>query len=118
MLLKVRLNNVRAITVHALHSVAEHPKILEGSTWALDEVLTGTRWGRWRTCAGACRWPARTVDETLKGRLVDVRDTLREVFWTRPGSKLERTPSRPCARATQIRGWGALVCFTEGEVRG
>lgn len=24
MLLKVRLNNVRAITVHALHSVAEH----------------------------------------------------------------------------------------------
>ena len=36
MLLKVRLNNVRAITVHALHSVAEHPKVLEGSTRALE----------------------------------------------------------------------------------
>jgi len=40
-LLKVRLDNVRAILVHALDTVAEHPEILETLTRALDEVLTG-----------------------------------------------------------------------------
>ena len=46
MLLEVRLNNMRAITIHALHSIAKHPKFLEGPTRTLDEVLTGTCWGR------------------------------------------------------------------------
>jgi hypothetical protein len=41
-LLKVRLDNVRAILVHALDTVAEHPEILETLTRALDELLTGT----------------------------------------------------------------------------
>jgi hypothetical protein len=33
-LLKVRLDNVRAILVHALDTVAEHPEILESLTRA------------------------------------------------------------------------------------
>lgn len=107
MLLKVRLNNVRAITVHALHSVAEHRKTLEDPTRALDEVLTGTRWGRWRTCSRACRWPARTVDETPKGRLVDVPDTLREVL-SRAGEQAGEgegaSPALPEGHSTSAGG--------------
>jgi hypothetical protein len=58
-LLKVRLDNVRAILVHALDTVAEHPEILEALTRALDELLTGTlgtRWGHWRTYWGTWSW--------------------------------------------------------------
>src|SRR5215204_6168322 len=41
LLLKVRLDNVRAILKHALDTVAEHPEILRTLTRALDELLTG-----------------------------------------------------------------------------
>jgi hypothetical protein len=40
-LLKVRLDDVRAILKHALDTVAEHPEILRILTRALDELVTG-----------------------------------------------------------------------------
>ncbi len=81
-LLKVRLDNVRAILVHALDTVAEHPEILEVLTRALDEVLTGTL----GNAVGALEDVlgdldvGGTVDEALKGSLEEVRDTLQEVL--------------------------------------
>jgi hypothetical protein len=79
---KVRLDNVRAILVHALDTVAEHPEILESLTRALDEMLTGTL----GNAVGALENVfgdldvGGTVDEALRGRLEDVRDTLQEVL--------------------------------------
>ncbi len=81
-LLKVRLDNVRAILVHALDTVAEHPEILESLTRALDEVLTGTlgnALGALENVLGDLE-VGGAVDEALKGRLEEVRDTLQEVL--------------------------------------
>jgi hypothetical protein len=81
-LLKVRLDNVRAILVHALDTVAEHPEILEALTRALDELLTGTL----ANALGALENVLEdldvggTVDEALKGSLEEVRDTLQDVL--------------------------------------
>jgi hypothetical protein len=81
-LLKVRLDNVRAILMHALDTVAEHPEILESLTRALDELLTGTL----GNAVGALEDVlgdldvGGTVDEALKGRLEEVRDTLQDVL--------------------------------------
>ena len=81
-LLKVRLDNVRAILVHALDTVAEHPEILESLTRALDELLTGTL----GNAVGALEDVlgdldvGGTVDEALRGSLEEVRDTLREIL--------------------------------------
>ena len=81
-LLKVRLDNVRAILVHALDTVAEHPEILETLTRALDELLTGTlgnALGALENVLGDLE-VGGTVDEVLKGSLEEVRDTLQEVL--------------------------------------
>jgi hypothetical protein len=81
-LLKVRLDNVRAILVHALDTVAEHPEILETLTRALDELLTGTlgnALGALEDVLGDLD-VGGTVDEALRGSLEEVRDTLREVL--------------------------------------
>ena len=81
-LLKVRLDNVRAILVHALDTVAEHPEILETLTRALDELLTGTL----GNAVGALENVLRdldvggTVDEALRGSLEEVRDALQEIL--------------------------------------
>ena len=81
-LLKVRLDNVRAILVHALDTVAEHPEILETLTRALDELLTGTL----GNALGALEDVLEdldvggTVDEALRGSLEEVRDTLQEIL--------------------------------------
>jgi len=81
-LLKVRLDNVRAILTHALDTVAEHPQILRTLTRALEELVTGTLGG----ALGALESVlgdlevGGTVDELLKGRLEEVRDTLQEVL--------------------------------------
>src|ERR687897_3028090 len=40
-LLKVRLDDVRAILNHALNTVAQHPEILRTLTRALDDLVTG-----------------------------------------------------------------------------
>jgi hypothetical protein len=81
-LLKVRLDDVRAILKEALETVAEHPEILRILTRALDEVLTGRlgdALGTLENVLGSLV-EGGTVDELLKGRLEDVRDTLKEVL--------------------------------------
>jgi len=81
-LLKVRLDNVRAILVHALDTVAEHPEILEALTRALDELLTGTlgnALGALEDVLGDLE-VGGTVDEALRGSLEEVRDTLQEIL--------------------------------------
>ena len=81
-LLKVRLDNVRAILVHALDTVAEHPEILETLTRALAELLTGTlgnALGALEDVLGDLE-VGGTVDEALRGSLEEVRDALREVL--------------------------------------
>jgi len=81
-LLKVRLDNVRAILVHALDTVAEHPEILESLTRALDELLTGTLGnavGALEDVLGDLE-VGGTVDEALRGSLEEVRDTLQEIL--------------------------------------
>ena len=80
--LKVRLKHIRAILEKALDTIGEHPEILRilarslsrvvreslGETLAtLDSVLEGLEVGD-------------TVDEALRGRLQEVRDTLEEVL--------------------------------------
>ncbi len=82
LLLKVRLDNVRAILTHALDTVAEHPQILRVLTRALDELLTGTlgnALGALENVLGDLD-VGGTVDELLKGRLEEVRDSLQEVL--------------------------------------
>jgi len=81
-LLKVRLDNVRAILEKALDTVAEHPEILRALTRALDELLRGTlgnALGAIENVLGDLE-VGGTVDELLKGRLEEVRDTLQEVL--------------------------------------
>jgi hypothetical protein len=82
LLLKVRLDNVRAILTHALDTVAEHPQILRTLTRALDELLTGTlgnALGALENVLGDLE-VGGTVDELLKDRLEEVRDSLQEVL--------------------------------------
>jgi hypothetical protein len=81
-LLKVRLDDVRAILKHALDTVAEHPEILRILTRALDELVTGRlgdALGTLEDVLGSLE-DNGTVDELLKGRLEDVRDTLQEIL--------------------------------------
>jgi hypothetical protein len=107
-LLKVRLDNVRAILVHALDTVAEHPKILESLTRALDEMLTGTL----GNAVGALENVfgdldvGGTVDEALRGRLEDVRDTLQEVL------------DQACGQAEEGAGWGAHPALPKDSAEG
>src|ERR671916_2516736 len=81
-LLKVRLDNVRAILVHALDTVAEHPEILETLTRALDELLTGTLGNALGALENVLEdlEVGGTVDEALRGGLEEVRDTLQDVL--------------------------------------
>jgi hypothetical protein len=81
-LLKVRLDDVRAILKNALDTVAEHPEILTTLTRALEDLVTGRvgdALGTVENVLGGLE-DNGTVDELLKGRLEDVRDTLQEVL--------------------------------------
>jgi hypothetical protein len=81
-LLKVRLDEVRAILNHALNTVAEHPEILRALTRALNELvsgLVGDALGTLENVLGGLE-VGDTVDELLKGRLEDARDTLQGVL--------------------------------------
>ena len=82
LLLKVRLDDVRAILKHALDTVAEHPEILRILTRALNELVEGLLGDALGTLEDALEGleVGGTVDELLKGRLEDVRDTLQEVL--------------------------------------
>ncbi len=81
-LLKVRLDEVRAILNHALNTLAEHPEILRALTRALNELvdgLVGSALGTLEDVLGGLE-VGDTVDELLKGRLEDARDTLQDVL--------------------------------------
>jgi hypothetical protein len=81
-LLKVRLDDVRAILKHALDTVAQHPEILRILTRALEEVVKGRlgdALGTLEDVLGSLQ-EGDPVNELLKGRLEDVRDTLQEVL--------------------------------------
>src|SRR5215213_3364837 len=68
-LLKVRLDEVRAILNHALNTVAEHPEILRALTRALNELvsgLVGDALGTLENVLGGLE-VGDTVDEALKG---------------------------------------------------
>ncbi len=95
LLLKVRLDNVRAILKHALDTVAEHPEILRILTRALDELVEGLLGDALGTLEGALDGleVGGTVDELLKGRLEDVRDTLQEVL-SQAGEQVEGGATR------------------------
>ena len=81
-LLKVRLDNIRAILERALETVAENPQILRVLTRALDELLTGALGNALGALEGVLGdlEVGGTVDELLKSRLAEVRDALQEVL--------------------------------------
>ena len=107
-LLKVRLDNVRAILVHALDTVAEHPEILESLTRALDELLTGTLGnavGALEDVLGDLE-VGGTVDEALRGSLEEVRDTLQEIL-DQAGGQTQAAgggPALPGGRSSSAMG--------------
>jgi hypothetical protein len=81
-LLKVWLDDVRAILEHALDTLGEHPEILQTLLKAINELVQG----RLGDALGALESVLEgleegdTVDALLKGRLEDVRGTLEEVL--------------------------------------
>jgi len=92
-LLKVRLENVRAILEKALETLGEHPEILEtlaqtltallrealrDASSALDDALEGLDVGD-------------TVDEVLKGRLEDISSNLEGALERQGGEATQRT---------------------------
>jgi predicted metal-dependent hydrolase len=82
LLLKVRLDDIRAVLREALQTVAEHPQILRILTRAVDEVVTGRLGDALGTLENALEGleVGEPVGELPKGRLEDVRDTLQEVL--------------------------------------
>jgi hypothetical protein len=115
LLLKVRLDNVRAILKHALDTVAEHPEILRILTRALDELVEGLLGNALGTLEDALEGleVGGTVDELLKGRLEDVRGTLQEVL-SQAGEQVQEEgvtgqalPEGPSSSADEAPG-GAL----------
>ena len=81
-LLKVRLENIRAILEKALETVAEHPEILESLTRALDEVFTGRLSYALDTLTTTLEGleEGATVDALLKNSLKDVRAALEGIL--------------------------------------
>jgi hypothetical protein len=80
-LLKVWLDEVRAILEKALDTIGQHPEILENLVRAINELLAG----RLGDALGALDSVLEgleegdTVDALLKGRLEDVRATLEQL---------------------------------------
>src|SRR5215204_4718461 len=86
-LLKVRLEHVRAILEKALDTVASVPEILERLGKTLDELLEG-RLGDARDTLEQLLESLEegdTVDALLKGRLADVRNILQNILESHGG---------------------------------
>jgi hypothetical protein len=82
LLLKVRLEDIRAILREIMQTVAEHPQILRILTRALDELVTqriGDALDTLQSALGDLEGEA-PVEEALKGKLEDARDTLQKVL--------------------------------------
>ena len=81
-LLKVRLENVRAILEKALDTIAEVPEILEILNQTLDELLEGRLGDARDTLVQLLEGleVGDTVDELLRGRIEDVRAILQDIL--------------------------------------
>jgi hypothetical protein len=81
-LLKVWLDEVRAILEKALETLGEHPEILENLLQTLNELLEGRLGDALGALENALEGleEGDTVDALLKGRLEDVRATLEQVL--------------------------------------
>jgi hypothetical protein len=86
-LLKVRLEHVRAILEKALDTVAEVPEILERLGQTLDELLEGRLGDARDTLVQVLEGleEGQTVDALLKGRLEDVRTILQDILESHGG---------------------------------
>src|SRR5918994_4927657 len=83
LLLKVRLEDIRAVLKEALETVAEHPQILRILTRAVDEVVTGRlgdALGTLESVLGDLEGDGPVEEEALRGKLEDARDTLQKVL--------------------------------------
>ena len=83
LLLKVCLDDIRAILREALQTVAEHPQILRILTRALDELVTerlGDALGTLQSALGALEGDGPVEEEALRGKLEDARDSLQKVL--------------------------------------
>jgi hypothetical protein len=81
-LLKVWLDDVRAILEKALDTLGEHPEILESLVRAINELLQGRLGDALGALEGVLEGleEGDTVDALLKGRLEDARATLEQVL--------------------------------------
>ena len=81
-LLKVWLDDVRAILEKALDTLGEHPEILESLIRAINELLQGRLGDALGGVEGVLEGleEGDTVDALLKGRLEDVRGALEQVL--------------------------------------
>jgi hypothetical protein len=95
-LLKVRLDDVRAILKEALETVAEHPQILRILTRALDEVVTGRLGDALGTLEGVLESleDNGTVDELLKPRKKGFLAKVCQRDLPPPQAKLQEEPCR------------------------
>jgi hypothetical protein len=83
LLLKVRLDDIRAILREALQTVAEHPQILRILTRALDELVTeriGDALDTLQSALGDLEGDGPVEEEALRGKLEDARDTLQKAL--------------------------------------
>jgi hypothetical protein len=81
-LLKVRLEHIRAILEKALDTIGEHPEILRILARSLSRVVRESLGGTLATLDSALEGleVGDTVDEALRGRLQEVRDTLEDIL--------------------------------------
>ena len=82
MLLKVRLEHVRAILEKALDTIAQHPEILQTLSQTLSETVRASLGAAQTTLSELLDGlqVGGTVDEALRGRLEAVRATLDEIL--------------------------------------
>jgi hypothetical protein len=81
-LLKVRLKHIRAILEKALDTIGEHPEILRILARSLSQVVRESLGETLATLDSALEGleVGDTVDEVLRGRLQEVRDTLDDIL--------------------------------------
>jgi hypothetical protein len=81
-LLKVRLEHIRAILEKALDTIGEHPEILRILARSLSQVVRESLGESLATLDSALEGleVGDTVDEVLRGRLQEVRDSLDDIL--------------------------------------
>jgi hypothetical protein len=80
--LKVRLEHIRAILEKALDTIGEHPEILRILARSLSQVVRESLGESLATLDSALEGleVGDTVDEVLRGRLQEVRDSLDDIL--------------------------------------